>query len=156
MSITCRHATVLDAYALSEVLRPEDYAEVAVARPGVAPLDSLREGILRSQNVWTITRSGDGQMVGIFGASPDPQAVGRGRVWFLAAEGVERHGLSVTKLLRTALKQGESLFPKGYLALAWEGNLSHLRWLPLVGFHPANLPPHMVGSERFLWYIRNV
>jgi hypothetical protein len=155
MSLVCRPASPADALSLAVNLRPEDRNEVAAARPGVDVSLVIMEGLTSCVGSWAVVQDDDKPLalMGVLRSTAHP---GLGLVWLLASEGIERHALYITKLCRYLLDRGRDSFPSGYTALAWEGNRTHRRWLPLVGFHPSPLEPLALPGGLFLWYNRNV
>lgn len=127
-----REATMLDLYRVLNDLRREDRAELATF--GLHdPMNALGPFSASATSLTAVER--EGELVGVYGVSPEPGMEGAGRAWALHREGQGAPSRAYLQDARRALDE----LSRGYLTLfnwKWVGNAHHLPWLQKLGFIP--------------------
>ncbi|HEX7857491.1 MAG TPA: hypothetical protein VF503_27735 [Sphingobium sp.] len=129
---------------IAEHMRQSDVDELN-ARLGLTPLEALSTSIHISSHGWVIV-DGKGKPIAMFGAAPIPDQLGKGAMWLLGTDGVERHGRRIALNTRRYLDRMNDAYP--YL---WNyvdaRNAASLRWLHGAGCKIVGEVPEM-GVER--------
>jgi len=158
MKLTSEPATLKDCIAVALLLREEDRDELVAARGVDVPLAALMECMEVSERTFVLRPIGGrepNEPVALLGAAADPSCPGRAFVWLLATNAVQRCGVALAKKVDAMLDYfGNLHYPNGFLALAWDQNATHLRWLNTMGFATADIPAVVRNGHTFLWYIR--
>jgi hypothetical protein len=124
-------ATLEEAIALSQDLRPEDEAEIR-AMSGQDPGLSLLHGV-RCSDLPTTILDDDGEILGMFGAVSLGDNPRLGVVWMLCSPKILKHRRRFAKESRQWVDAMQQ-----YYDLLWNvvdtRNTVHIRWLQWCGF----------------------
>jgi hypothetical protein len=153
-ALRVRKATPSDAEALAPRLRPDDRREL-IAATGQDPAQVLREGVAGSSESHAILDR-EGEVLALFGVSPDPRRADAGLVWLLASEGLVAHGIAFLRGCRAWIDELQRRH-----RILWNNvdarNQRHLDWLEFCGFRrvktiaaygPEGRPFHQVVRVR--------
>ncbi|MGD9727134.1 MAG: phage protein Gp13 family protein [Candidatus Melainabacteria bacterium] len=131
MTAYLKPATLAEAIALAQDLRPEDEAEIR-AMSGHEPVTSLSHGIQFSDLPTTVMDE-DGSILGMFGAVPTGRNPRVGVVWMLCSPKILKHRRQFAKESRQWIEAMHRRYD-----LLWnvvdERNTVHIRWLQWCGF----------------------
>ncbi len=145
-------ATLGEAIALSQDLRPEDEAEIR-AMSGHEPVVSLSHGVQFSDLPTTIMDE-DGSILGMFGAVSMGNQPRVGAVWMLCSPKILKYRRRFAKESRQWIEAMHQRYD-----LLWnvvdERNTVHIRWLQWCGFTFINRH-ETLGVEKvpFLEFVR--
>ncbi|MBK8189215.1 MAG: DUF2833 domain-containing protein [Vampirovibrionales bacterium] len=131
MTAYLKPATLEEAMALAQDLRPEDEAEIR-AMSGHEPMISLSHGIQFSDLPTTVMDE-NGSILGMFGAVPAGKNPCVGVVWMLCSPKIMKHRRQFAKESRQWIEAMHRRYD-----LLWnvvdERNTVHIRWLQWCGF----------------------
>lgn len=98
---------------------------------GFTPREALRNGLMGSAVVWTALV--DGRPEAMFGAAPLSLAEGRGRVWMLGTDAIDRNPKAMVRLGRLYTAALHRHYPVLENSIPAHNNRV-LRWLARLGF----------------------
>lgn len=136
-------ATLEHAKALAPRMRKGDVNEI-LASTGESPEDGLVFSVALSPLSWAYLR--DGEVMAVFGVAPDSSRVGVGIPWMLAAEGFEKHGVTIVRHTRSYVRRMLDAFPvlENYVDCR---NTPAIQWLSYSGFALCEVEP-FYGVQR--------
>ncbi len=145
-------ATLAEAMALAQDLRPEDEAEIR-AMSGQKPAISLKHGLMFS-DLPTSIMDEDGSILGMFGAVPAGKNPSIGVVWMLCSPKILKYRRRFAKESRQWIEAMHQRYE-----LLWnvvdERNTVHIRWLEWCGFTFIRRYPLLgVENRPFLEFVR--
>lgn len=145
-------ATLEEAIALAQDLRPEDEAEIR-AMSGQESVVSLKHGVVFSDLPTTIMDE-DGSVLGMFGAVSTGSNPRMGTVWMLCSPKILKYRRQFAKESRQWIEAMHQRYD-----LLWnvvdERNTVHIRWLQWCGFTFIRRYPVLGVEQRpFLEFVR--
>lgn len=147
--IRVQDAGLLDALALSTVLRDADRQEIEAST--LTPLESaLADAVVLSAGLcWSVYRGDD--ILLLMGVAPVGMLGGLGSPWLLGSERSERFGKSLHKIAREKIAQSRQTYPElvNYIDAR---NARSIAWLARLGFtlhEPEPYGPQGLPFHRF-------
>lgn len=143
--IIARPSTPEDVSDLAPRLRQEDLRELG-ALNGCGALQALSEGLLTSDECWSITYNG--LVIGMFGVAPLEGRPDAGAIWLLASDDLPKIRWEFLKKTRPWVGYFHTKYPK-LTNMVDSRNTQHVKWIKWAGFDFIN--QYEVGPDKVLF-----